>query len=1266
MTPLDDYVLLSVKDCLDNYPDDMSSTNTDGSYRPPRLTYEQGLCKVQRRHEARCIAKYSSDIGFEVNPFVYNLEFNDNFYDMDYQIALTILPMLLKKDTMAMWERMNRTANNYGNTVSMLRNMYRPSIPPHQIYREIFKREQGREPSLLFIARIRSLINRLPAAALSLNTQLDIVHSLLHWRIREKIRRENFNTFQELSAIVEEIEKESEENTTSSLYMTPELDLRPCLKCRRQNTTRERCSGCDNTEHFHCLNSIRKIGGGLNYGGNDKCQNCLDNENLCTSLYAETSVSTVVQEGKCPMIDLKVAGYNVTGAVDTSVKFCIAGSYLYKMLDEKHYPFNASKTRVKLADGLISDVAILTVDLDVELHGRKIRIPFVIFLNSDYFSELLLGIDFLKAANLLLDLSADCYYFKDDLDSKYEFKHSLIMSRSAYATNNILRYNEGVYLKEDERRKLGQLLVENSDVFSIFSGECPYSEHTIDTGDHPPVNILPRLWSRPLAQELAKATEELLKSDIIEECQSDWCSPMLFVPGIYGTLHILFDYRQLNAITRTATRPTTPIINALSKFLDKNCVISTLYLKLNNGTWQLNIREEDRDKTAFKAPQGTFRFRKMPNILRNTAVTIEKFVKYFRSDPSIDNITVIPYLDEIMVISDSYEHHMKDLEVVLKRFRQLKFQIDRSRCIFARESVTYLGYTISHEGVSRSPTMVEIMLNKEPTSYKHWDRLFQICSWYHPLIPGLQEKLQPFVSNAYTEPFLWGTTQMQAYQTVKRFLTFNPQLNEVDYNLPFIIRISNRNSYVISVVLLQEKAGTELPIEFSSRLLTPAERAHTAEEREMVGLIYAIKKFRFTIYNRPMIVRSEFKKPLSFSDEDVLWLRWNMVLQKYDIRYDYNRPVPDLARIDPLIPRNGLFMCTICTTVRNMLTCEPVHLRENQLQDPCLKSIIKEMEENNLQTFNRSNNMYVMREGVLYQIQPNVMFLFLVLPEDIMKPVRDTYRNAHKFCHPDDQITGASSASGSWGEDSDPSASSSHTFGCSPFPRVVEYENIKLKSRNNPEEAKSKSVLPQQGNPLPKSILCVTQNPAMPESKCQPKKEVTLILLLHQTTPENDIVSLRRKHNVPKKELCRQVANTSESKLYTHHIFTQRPEILKQFVPVLKFSKMPNVSKPKSETPEQHSEVKPEDQNLSTPESKLSDRSTIKLEVSQLHLVQEPKSEKPVPQNVATSEDQNISVLESKFCEQANVVKTEPELSEIHNEPKIKSEMSEQRIIVNP
>ena len=72
---------------------------------------------------------------------------------------------------------------------------------------------------------------------------------------------------------------------------------------------------------------------------------------------------------------------------------------------------------------------------------------------------------------------------------------------------------------------------------------------------------------------------------------------------------------------------------------------------------------------------------------------------------------LLVYLYDILVYSKTFDEHLKYLERLLRRVTETGFKLKLSKCQFLRRQVTYLGHTISAEGVNCEAGEVEAVQN---------------------------------------------------------------------------------------------------------------------------------------------------------------------------------------------------------------------------------------------------------------------------------------------------------------------------------------------------------------------------------------------------------------------------------------------------------------------------------------------------------------------------------------------------------------------------
>ncbi|GFU94619.1 hypothetical protein TNCV_2984131 [Trichonephila clavipes] len=125
---------------------------------------------------------------------------------------------------------------------------------------------------------------------------------------------------------------------------------------------------------------------------------------------------------------------------------------------------------------------------------------------------------------------------------------------------------------------------------------------------------------------LREHIEELLKQNVIEECESPYAAPVVLVPKPNGKVRLCVDYRKLYSITKVDAYP-LPRVDDLLNEATPTSFMSTI--DLQSGYHQVKDADVDQDNTAFVCPFGTYRYLRMPFGLRNALATFQRLIDKF-------------------------------------------------------------------------------------------------------------------------------------------------------------------------------------------------------------------------------------------------------------------------------------------------------------------------------------------------------------------------------------------------------------------------------------------------------------------------------------------------------------------------------------------------------------------------------------------------------------------------------------------------------------
>ena len=108
------------------------------------------------------------------------------------------------------------------------------------------------------------------------------------------------------------------------------------------------------------------------------------------------------------------------------------------------------------------------------------------------------------------------------------------------------------------------------------------------------------------------------------------------------------------------------------------------------------LAEDDKEKTAFATPWGSYQFVTMPLGLCNAPSTYARLVQLVLA--GIPYNVALPYLDDTIIHSRNLDAHFTAIEQVLRANMAAGLKLCSSKCSFFQTEVEYLGHVVSAHG----------------------------------------------------------------------------------------------------------------------------------------------------------------------------------------------------------------------------------------------------------------------------------------------------------------------------------------------------------------------------------------------------------------------------------------------------------------------------------------------------------------------------------------------------------------------------------------
>ena len=350
---------------------------------------------------------------------------------------------------------------------------------------------------------------------------------------------------------------------------------------------------------------------------------------------------------------------------------------------------------------------------------------------------------------------------------------------------------------------------------------------------------------------------------------------------------LVIDYRKLNTVVEDDKFPLPNIDNIIDALAGAKYFS---HLDLSQGYYQCQLRPEDRPVTAFSTPTGQYQMTRLPMGLKISPSAFSRLMTVAMS--GLNETQCLVYLDDTIVFGRTMDEHNKNLIATFQRLREVNLKLNPLKCNFLKKELLYLGHLISKEGIKPDPAKIEtIKIWSSPKNADEVKRFVAFANYYRKHIRDFAKLCSPL--NRLTRKGVeckWEEECEKCFQLLKDCFMNPPILDYPDFSEQNIFTLhTDASGKALGAVLGNQNTR---PIAFASKALNSAEQNYSTIEKELLGLVWAIRHFRPYLYGRKFEVFTDHR-PLVYlftlTDPSSHLTKFRLALEEYKFDVVYKK-----------------------------------------------------------------------------------------------------------------------------------------------------------------------------------------------------------------------------------------------------------------------------------------------------------------------------------------------------------------------------------------
>ena len=360
-------------------------------------------------------------------------------------------------------------------------------------------------------------------------------------------------------------------------------------------------------------------------------------------------------------------------------------------------------------------------------------------------------------------------------------------------------------------------------------------------------------------------------------------------PTAKRNLRFCQDYRQLNSRLQQVQWPLPSVKNVLGRL--KTAKYITV-LDASHSFFCIELDDQSKIYTGFQTCERHMVMNRLAMGLKCSSGILNACLA--RTLQGLEHC-VIPYSDNILIISDDEETHIGDVDKVLTALKACNWKFKLNKCHWAvTKSLKIFGMMINLEKGTIKPDPEKSKALRElplPKRKKQLRAFLGGIGYFVECLPDIGEhlailqELTKHTNESKGETVIWSKSSMDAFQQVIKILNNANEIFMPDWTKPFHLVVDAGPQHTGTMLVQLSDNNTWIPLGFYYKKLSDREKKLSQVEREALAVVYGLRQTSYYVSHAKTFIHSD-NKPFvllkKYSAVNTKLARWKLWIDSFD------------------------------------------------------------------------------------------------------------------------------------------------------------------------------------------------------------------------------------------------------------------------------------------------------------------------------------------------------------------------------------------------